>query len=284
APSLRLGPLPLGLDRRLGPLVRGRRGPYRDGHVLVGFRPGTPVRVQRRLERQVGALSVRRVGVAVLLVVPRGRVQWVIGRLRRHRRVRYAEPDYVLQAAGVPNDPSFGLQWALQNTGQSVNGTAGTANADERAVPAWAVTTGSSSVVVAVTDTGVEYTHPDLATNIWSNPGGVGGCGAGTHGFDVLAGESPCDPMDTDTAYDGHGTHVAGIIGAVGNNGVGVTGVNWRTSIMAVKWLDSESAGLTSDLLNALQSVITAKQAGVNVRVVNDSITFVGTAFSQALS
>ena len=90
--------------------------------------------------------------------------------------------------------------------------------------------------------------------------------------------------MDDDTAYDGHGTHVAGIIGAVGNNGVGVTGVNWTTSIMAVKWLDSESAGLTSDLLNALGMVITAKQAGVNVRVVNDSITFAGTASSQALS
>ena len=90
--------------------------------------------------------------------------------------------------------------------------------------------------------------------------------------------------MDTDTVYGGHGTHVAGIIGAVGNNGVGVTGVNWRTSIMAVKWLDSETERLTSDLLNALGKVIAAKQAGVNVRVVNDSITFVGTAFSQALS
>ena len=77
---------------------------------------------------------------------------------------------------------------------------------------------------------------------------------------------------------------MAGIIGAVGNNGIGVTGVNWQTSIMAVKWLDSNSSGLTSDLLNALSDVIAAKQAGVNVRVVNDSITFDGTAFSQALS
>ena len=211
-------------------------------------------------------------GVAVLLIVRRGAVLPVISRLRRDRAVRYAEPDYVLEAAGVPNDPSFGLQWAEQNTGQSVNGTAGTANADEDAVPAWSVTTGSSSIVVAVTDTGVEYTHPDLAANMWSNPGGIGGCAAGTHGFDVLAGENACDPMDSDTVYDGHGTHVAGIIGAVGNNGVGVTGVNWRTSIMAVKWLDSNS-GLTSDLLNALADVIAAKQAGVNVRVVNDSST-----------
>jgi len=89
--------------------------------------------------------------------------------------------------------------------------------------------------------------------------------------------------MDTDSVYGGHGTHVAGIIGAVGNNGVGVAGVNWTSSIMAVKWLDSESAGSTSDLLSALQMVVTAKQAGVNVRVVNDSSSFPGTASSQAL-
>jgi subtilisin family serine protease len=184
----------------------------------------------------------------------------------------------------VPDDSSFGLQWALDNTGQSVNGVAGSAGADEDVLPAWNVTTGSSSVVVAVTDTGVDYSVPDLAANMWSNPGGVGGCGAGTHGFDVLSGESACDPMDTDQVYGGHGTHVAGIIGAVGDNGVGVSGVNWTTSLMAVKWLDSESAGSTSDLVSALAMVIAAKQAGVNVRVVNDSSTFPGTASSQALS
>ncbi len=194
----------------------------------------------------------------------------------------------MLVASGVPNDPSFGLQWALQNTGQTVTGDSGTvtgtAGADEDVVPAWGVTTGSRSVVVAVTDTGVDYNDLDLAANVWSNPGGVGGCAAGTHGFDVLSGESACVPMDTDTVYGGHGTHVAGIIGAVGDNGVGVTGVNWTTSIMAVKWLDSESSGLTSDLINALAMVVTAKQAGVNVRVVNDSSTFPGVASSQALS
>lgn len=283
-PAFRAGAVPLRLDRRLGPLGWDRSGPYVDGHVLVGFRRGTPLGVRRGLERRVGALQVRRAGVASLLIVRRGRVWAVIDRLRRYRSVSYAEPDYVLEAAGVPNDPSFGLQWGLQNTGQVVDGVAGTAGADEDVVPAWNVTTGSASIVVAVTDTGVDYTHPDLAANMWSNPGGIGSCAAGTHGFDVLAGESPCDPMDTDTVYGGHGTHVAGIIGAVGNNGTGVTGVNWTTSIMAVKWLDSESAGSTSDLLNALQMVITAKQAGVNVRVVNDSSTFPGTASSQALS
>ena len=83
------------------------------------------------------------------------------------------------------------------------------------------------------TDTGVEYTHPDLAANIWTNPGGIGGCPAGTHGFNVLSGT--CDPMDDDAFYGGHGTHVAGIMGAVSNNGLGVAGTNWQTSILPVK-------------------------------------------------
>ena len=84
--------------------------------------------------------------------------------------------------------PSFGLQWGHLNSGQSVNGDTGTAGADERSVRAWDVTTGSRSIVIAEVDSGVDYNHPDLAANIWSNPGGVGGCPAGTHGYNVLTG------------------------------------------------------------------------------------------------
>jgi subtilisin family serine protease len=143
------------------------------------------------------------------------------------------------------------------------------------------VSTGSRSIVIGETDTGVEYTHPDLAANIWNNPGGIGGCASGSHGYNVLT--HTCEPMDNDTVYNGHGTHVAGILGAVGNNGVGVAGMNWQTSILPVKWLDEKASGSTSALIEALQWLVSAKQAGVNIRVVNDSATFVGTAFSQAL-
>jgi subtilisin family serine protease len=90
--------------------------------------------------------------------------------------------------------------------------------------------------------------------------------------------------MDDDTAYGGHGTHVGGILGAVGNNGAGVAGMNWQTTILPVKWLNSSAGGSTSGLISALQWFVAAKQAGVNVRVVNDSATFFGTEFSQALS
>src|SRR5207244_5543762 len=93
-----------------------------------------------------------------------------------------------------------------------------------------------------------------------------------------------CDPMEARTRYGGHGTDVAGIMGAVGNNLIGVSGVNWTTSILPVKFLDSKGSGSTSRLIAALEWLIQAKQAGVNVRVVNDSATFVGTAYSQALS
>jgi subtilisin family serine protease len=277
--------------------------PYRPGIVLVGFRPGVSGARQRALERAVRAswkgplgnvsratrsahkLALR-LGAEALLHVPRARVAWAVRLLRSYRRwIRFAEPDYLMRASAaqtVPNDPSFGLQWGSLNTGQLVNGTSGLAGADDRAASAWGTSTGSHSIVIGEVDTGVEYTHPDLAANVWSNPGGVGGCAAGTHGYNVVAGS--CDPMDDDTVYGGHGTHVAGIMGAVGNNGAGVAGVNWSTSILPVKWLDSNASGSTAQLISALDWLVTAKQGGVNVRVVNDSATFVGTAFSQALS
>ncbi|HET9177359.1 MAG TPA: putative Ig domain-containing protein [Terriglobia bacterium] len=258
---------------------------YRDGVVLMAFHRDVPKTQQSLIISSVGAREIKQIGVGVhVLEVGRGSVLKTIQALKAHPGVRYAEPDYLqtLAASSAPNDTSFGLQWALQNTGQNVNGVTGTSGADERAMAAWGVTTGTNSVVVVILDTGVQYSHPDLQVNMWNNPGGIGGCPAGTHGYNVVS--SNCDPMDLDTAYGGHGSHIAGIIGAVTNNAAGVAGVNWTASIMALKWLTSNSSGNTSDLITAMDWVVQAKQAGVNVRVANDSVTFVGTAFSQALS
>src|SRR5262249_9769887 len=127
-----------------------------------------------------------------------------------------ASPNHTLHVNQIPNDPNFSSMWGLNNTGQ----TGGTPDADIDAPEAWDVTTGSSRVVVAVLDTGVDYTHPDLAANIWTNPGEIPGNGIDddhngyvddVHGYDFVNNDP--DPMDD----QGHGTHVAGTIGAVGN-------------------------------------------------------------------
>lgn len=119
----------------------------------------------------------------------------------------------------IPNDPRFGDMWGMLNTGQA----SGIAGADISATDAWAIGTGSRSVVVAIFDSGIDYNHPDLNANMWTDANG-------NYGANFVEG-SPTDPIDT----NGHGTHVAGTVGAVGNNGVGVAGVMWEVSLMAVK-------------------------------------------------
>jgi subtilisin family serine protease len=297
-----------------GPVLGAASEPSRfvPGVVLVGFRPGVSSAQRYSVERAVGAEGAKRLGPHIRPVghgrvlgqqymeplelrVPATQVLAVVHRLRENRAVAYAEPDYLMQGSSItPSNPDFApYQWADNNTGQSVPTQeseenlgppeAGTPGDDDNALAAWQVTTGSRSIVVGEVDTGVDYTHPDLAANIWSNPGGIGGCAAGTHGYNVL--EKNCNPMDTESSpLDGHGTHVAGIIGAVGNSGIGVVGMNWETTILPVRWMEDVLYGETSALIEALQWLVKAKQAGVNLRVVNDSASFVGTASSQALS
>ena len=139
----------------------------------------------------------------------------------------------------MPDDPSFPSLWGLLNAGQTVNGAAGTADADIDAPQAWDIGTGSTDTVIAVTDTGIDPTHPDLVANLWQNPGEVGGNGIDddqngfvddVNGYDFVGAEDP-NPLDA----VGHGTHVSGTIAATGGNGTGVTGVSQRASIMALR-------------------------------------------------
>ncbi len=184
--------------------------------------------------------------------------------------VRFAEPDSIVSTcATLPNDPSFSQVWGLHNTGQS----GGTVDADIDAPEAWDLGTGSTGVVVGVIDTGVDYTHPDLAANIWSNSveivNGIDDDGNGyvddVRGWDFYANDA--DPMDE----NGHGTHVSGTIGAVGNNALGVVGVNWRCSILPLRFLSSGGSGSTSDAIEALYYALGLRQRGVNVRLTNNS-------------
>ena len=168
----------------------------------------------------------------------------------------------------VPNDPRFSEQWALANEGQH----GGKPGADISAQQAWATTTGSDKVVVAVLDSGVDYTHQDLAKNIWTRPENITeyedenfGWIHDVHGYNALNNDG--DPMDE----NGHGTHCAGIIGAEGGNNEGITGVNWTIQIMPLKFMDASGSGTTKDAVEAINYVIDRKKAGVNVRVISAS-------------
>ncbi|MFV1964695.1 MAG: S8 family serine peptidase, partial [Pirellulaceae bacterium] len=195
--------------------------------------------------------------------------------------IEFADPDYVLRADLIPNDPSFSQMYGLNNTGQ----TGGTPDADIDAPEAWDMTTGSSNVVVAVIDSGVNYLHPDLAANMWQNPGEVPGDGIDNDGNGYVDDVYGIDTInnDSDPADDfGHGTHVAGTVSAVGDNATGVTGVSWNSQIMALKFLDATGGGTTSAAIEAIDYMTMMKtNFGVNILVSNNS--WGGGGFSTAL-
>ncbi len=254
---------------------------YVEGEVLVKFKKGVSEDVIRGLHGQVGQetgvipkFNLRRVKVKQGMSV-----EDAIAKYSNNPLVDYVEPNYVLHADVFPNDPSFPELWGLHNTGQMVDWTWGTYDADTDAPEAWDITTGNSNIVIAVTDTGVAYDHPDLSANIWTNPGEIPGNGMDddnngylddTVGWDFFQNDN--DPMD----YNGHGTHVAGTIGAVGNNGIGITGVLWDIRIMPLRFLDGAGYGSTFDAVNA---ILYAADNGA--RVINAS--WGGDSYSQSL-
>jgi hypothetical protein len=226
--------------------------------------------------------SMRSSKVSVLEITQRNKsVGQVMKELKASGMVEYAEPDYrVSIASNFPDDPRFEELWGLHNTGQ----TGGSPGADINATGAWDLTTGDREVIVAVIDTGVDYTHEDLAGNMWANPGevvnGVDDDGNGyvddVHGINAVLGTG--DPFDDHR----HGTHVAGTIGAVGNNGVGVAGVSWDVRIMALKFLDASGDGFVSDAIECLEYAAAMKtEHGVNLKLSSNSWS--GGGFSQAL-
>jgi subtilisin family serine protease len=206
-------------------------------------------------------------------------VENALERYRHSPAIEYAEPNYIHQLAAIPNDAQFTSLWGLRNTGQNVSGTVGTADVDIDAPEAWDITTGSPNVIIGVIDTGIAYDHPDLAANMWRNPGeipndGIDNDGNGlvddVFGYDFRSGDS--DPMDP----VGHGTHVAGTIGAVGNNNSGVTGVMHKVKLMALKAGDVDN-NLPDDAI--FQAIDYAIKKGA--LVINASFTREGSC-SQA--
>ncbi|HEX5220907.1 MAG TPA: S8 family peptidase [Verrucomicrobiae bacterium] len=240
---------------------------YRSDRILVmpahGISPGSLEAFQVSLNAQV-LQRFPGLGELQVVSVPAGEtVSGLIAKFEQSGLVQYAEPDFLRQLDLSPNDQYYtnGTLWGLHNSGQG----GGVIDADIDAPEGWDVLSSASNIVVAVLDTGIRRTHEDLLANVWTNQL------AGGYGWNALNGTGT--PADD----EGHGSHVSGILGAVGNNGKGVVGVAWRVQIMAGKCFDAARNGFDSDIIECLEFARTN-----GARIINMSLS--GTAFSSSLS
>lgn len=214
------------------------------------------------------------------VTAPGAGIDTVVGWGRATPGIAFVEPDFAINRTLFPNDPSFSQLWGLHNTGQS----SGLADADIDAPEAWDKTTGSRSVIIGVIDSGIDVNHPDLAANIWRNPGEIAGNGIDddANGYvDDVTGWDFASNDNNPEDGNGHGTHVAGTIGAVGNDGRGVAGVNWQVSLLPLKFLDASGSGSTSGAIAAINYATALRNRGVNIVATNNS--WGGGGFSSGL-
>jgi len=249
--------------------------------VLVKFKSGVSSQTIEALEARINDRIVDRFenapGWTAIDDMDDASPADVVAQYRAFPEVEYAEENYAIELPDAvdsslepvrPHDPQFEEQWALANSGQR----GGKEGADISAMLAWATTTGSDDLVVAVLDTGVDYTHEDLLANMWLRPANMTpyqdaelGTIDDVRGFNAV--DNVSDPMDD----NGHGTHCAGIIGAVGENDLGIAGVNWKVKIMPLKFLNAGGSGNVKDAIEAINYAIARKKAGVNVRIISAS-------------
>ncbi len=251
-------------------------------HFIIQLKPGASEQQLLAHGRAHGITILDRKPLSgiYLLKIPRDRLAELPDFIALYQRAsspaRVAELDYILQSAATPNDPSFSTLWGMHNTGQS----GGTADADIDAPEVWNRTTGGASVLVGVIDSGIDLDHPDLAANLWTNPGETAGNGIDDdkNGYvdDVRGWDFANDDNNPDDD-NGHGTHCAGTIGAVGNNGAGVAGVCWTVRLAALKFLDASGSGYTSD---AVEAVYYATRIGAHLT----SNSWGGAGYSSSLA
>jgi len=273
-----------------GPLsAQPSRAKFAQSELIVKFKPGVGDEAKDHAHGNLGSTKVREYSFGAQHIRLRKglSVEQAVGEYKKDPNVEYAEPNYFVRVTErIPNDSLFNYMWEMKNTGQ--NG--GTPGADMKSTFAWDLTTGSGNVVVAVVDTGVEYTHEDMAANIWTNTGEISGNGIDDdgngyvddiHGWNAINCEQynpytgECvtlaqpngDPMDD----NGHGTHCAGTIGAAGNNGIGLAGINWNVKVMACKFITAEGWGTFADAASCLDYVKKVKDSGVNIVATSNS-------------
>lgn len=261
--------------------------PYVPGEVLVRYRDGTSAGERADLRSDQDATLDHKLPLknTELLKLESGdSVRQTVNELEAQPEVVYAQPNFIRSADSItPDDPSFGQLWGLDNQGQSIQGSPGTPDADIDAPEAWDVTKGDPNVTVAVVDSGVDFSRPDLAPNMWTNPGETGtdsnnldkrsnhidDDGDGKiddwRGWDFVGNGGLGDSFPNDA--NGHGTHVSGTLGAQGNDGIGIAGVTWNSTIMPVRVLNAQGKG--SDA-NVAQGFRFAAEHGA--KVVNASL------------
>jgi thermitase len=230
------------------------------GEVLIKFRSTTSIRTRRQMISNQHGTKIRDLnqqGLTQIQLDADQTVEEAVETFRRNSEIEFAQPNYIYKMSSVPNDPKYNQLWGLNNLGQTVAtppgsshgatsfANPGTPGRDMGLESAWNLITDCSSVVVAIVDTGVAYSHQDLAGNMWN-----GGTSFPKHGYDFVT--NTADPMDE----NGHGTHVAGTIGAVGNNQLGSTGICWKAKIMAIKALDATGSGSTSTVVQGINFAV----------------------------
>jgi len=242
--------------------------------LIVKFKTGTHRKTAQEVKESIGAFSIKKLNMidAEHILLPDGiSVDDAIVMFRNDPNVEWAEPNYIRRTMAIssPNDPFFNELWSLHNTGQIVNDTLGTANADIQALEAWETTTDCSNVIIAIIDSGVDLSHPDIIHNLWTNPGEIAGNGVDDDGngyIDDIHGWNFVDNNNDVSDSNNHGTHVAGVIAAEGNNAFGTTGVCWSAKIMILKFLDTRGTGNTTDEISAIQYAVAN-----NAKIINAS-------------
>lgn len=242
--------------------------------IILEFQSTVPAARRNQLLAQEGlqlSKEFHSIDAIVVKTQPGKDIAAEVRRLSEMSEIKYAEPDYRYSPNLVPNDPFYSTMWGLDNTGQ----TGGTPDADIDAPEAWDISTGDPQTVIAVIDSGIDLTHPDLVANLWVNPGEIPGDGIDNDGNGYIDDINGIDPfLGTQSVQDtfGHGTHVSGTIAAVGDNGVGVTGVTWDSKIMTLRVGDNVVGYPVTAIIEAIDYVTMMKRDyGINIVVSNNS-------------